>query len=305
MKLENGIIFVILANIIWGISPLIIKLVPHTFPTSLLIATRFLIAGSILFIVIILNKKYLASFKTLTLKNILQIAVLGLIGTGLADLFFVHALRTIGVVLASILSRLELPLGVIMASIMLQEKISAKIIAATIISFLGVIFISFGDKFTLIRGDGFYVGILVALISAFLWAYSGIYGKKILSQKISYINVAFGRIFVGGTFNLIISLAIFKNIVPYYLTLQAADWLKIFYLAVVASALAFLLYYKGLQKIEAARASILVSLSLTISILSGVFLGESLTPLQWVGTGLILVGIFLTISQPRIEMADI
>lgn len=297
MTSQNGNLFILLSQIIWGITSAIIKYVPKTLPSSLFIATRFSIASIVLFIIIILHKKYFNSLKKLSQKTVLQIIILGILGSGLADLLMVQAIRTIGVILAVMIARLEIPLGVIMAGIMLKEKITMRIIVATIVSFLGVIFVSYGDNISIFHNQVLYVGIGFALIAAFLWAFTGVFAKKILSSSISPIILAFGRLFAGGIFSLFLSLITLKSVISYYDGLTQMNWASLLFLAIFSSALPILFYYKGLEKIDAAKASILLSLSIIIALITGIFIGETLTIFQWAGIASILIGIYLVIAE--------
>ncbi|MFD0634701.1 DMT family transporter [Catenulispora yoronensis] len=73
--------------------------------------------------------------------------------------------------------------------------------------------------------------------------------------------------------------------------LPSQVWLNVVYLAVGATAIANVFYYRGISAVGPASASLMMFLVPAINTLCGtVFLGESFTPLQGVGAAALLVG---------------
>ena len=67
-------------------------------------------------------------------------------------------------------------------------------------------------------------------------------------------------------------------------------WGLIFILAVLPTYLAHLLFQTGLQRVEASRSVLLLSLEPVVALVTAaLFLGERFTPLGLVGVGLILL----------------
>lgn len=299
MNFQSGILFILGAQLIWGISPVIVKFIPLQLPSSLLLTARLLPACIPLLIIILANKKYASYLKKLDRRTMFQVLLLGLIGSGIADLLMIQAIRNVGVILAVMIARLEIPLGVILAGVFLHEKITPRIIVATLLSFLGVIFISYTDIFSNAHISTLALGIGFALIAAFLWACTGVYAKKLLTSSTSPIILTFGRLLSGGLFNLILSVVTLQSLVPYFHNLNLLNWLSLLFLAFFSSALAFFLYYSGLEKITAAKSSILLALSIVIAIFTGVLVGETLTLFQWGGVVAIGGSIYLTIKPEK------
>ncbi len=245
---KQGIIFILLSQLIWGVTPVIIKSVPLTLPTSLLIATRYVLGGIILLVFILLNKRSVAGLKKLTKRQVLEIIMLGIVGSGLADLFAVHAIREIGVIIAVMIVRLEIPLGVLFAALILKEKITPRIILATVVSLWGVFLISYHPGLMIDIHNGFFMGIVSAFVASILWAFAGVYAKKVLSDNVSPTFLAAGRMSVGGIFSFAFAYYTLGQITPYFVNLKMETWLSLLFLTVVSSVAAFVLYYKGLER---------------------------------------------------------
>lgn len=70
--------------------------------------------------------------------------------------------------------------------------------------------------------------------------------------------------------------------------------LRLLYLGVMGSALAYIGYYDGIRRIGATRAGVFIALNpLTAVICGAVMLGEPLTMPMWLGGAIILLGIYL------------
>jgi len=79
-----------------------------------------------------------------------------------------------------------------------------------------------------------------------------------------------------------------------------ADLLAGAYLGVLASGLAYYLFYKGLLHAPPVVASIAATLEPVLAVIWGVaLLGERLDPVEWIGIGLILSSQALLAARPR------
>ncbi|GEM_PF-4234220 len=297
---RHGVLFIFATQIIWGLTPIVIKFINHGFPGSLLVAIRGILGAVLLFAIIIASGTF-KSVLALRPKMILQLVLLGIVASGIADLFNVAAIRNGGVIVATLMARLEIPLGVMMASWILKEKISSSMKLATALSFVGVVLISYRTGLTAQSSASFYQGIFYGLFAALCWSSSGIFAKTILSKKVLPIVVTCARLFVGGIFSAVMAATTVPDIAVRFSQLTSTEWGAIVGLGIVASALAFYLYYEGLERLEANRTAVLLSLSLVVAVLSGILIGESLQLVQWCGAAFILMGIYITITSPKTQ----
>ena len=77
----------------------------------------------------------------------------------------------------------------------------------------------------------------------------------------------------------------------------AAAWAGLLYASVVSMVIAYLFWYRGLRILGPTRTSVYGNLQPVIAIIvAWIFLGESPTIWQGVGTGTIMTGIYLTRS---------
>lgn len=79
---------------------------------------------------------------------------------------------------------------------------------------------------------------------------------------------------------------------PLHWLAEPAGWTAALHLGLLATALAYLLFSKGLTGVPAANAvTLALGEPLTAAVLGVVLVGEVLTPLAWLGVGLLLFGL--------------
>lgn len=284
----KGFLYGIFSQTFWGTSPAVIKLIDTVLPSSVLVFLRHGIGAFTLGLLILQGKR--AVFKNLPIVHLI---LLGIFAAGLPDLLLVEAIRNAGAIIASILARLEIPLGVILAHILLKEKVGKTAYLAGVISIIGACFISYQPEQAITLDNKFYVGILCGFGAATLWALSSVYGKYILNKQTDPLALSFVRLCIGSIFALVVALLFIKN--PFFSLsqLRLLDWSLILYLGIFLSGLAYLFFYRSLRILDAHVAIILLGLSIVVMLFLGLLIGEVISPLQWFGIGMVIFSIFL------------
>jgi drug/metabolite transporter (DMT)-like permease len=87
--------------------------------------------------------------------------------------------------------------------------------------------------------------------------------------------------------------------------ISAEGWMTILLVAIFPTALARLLVFAGLRRLGGIQTSLLgiaeVLVALTFAFL---FLGESFSPMQWIGAGLFAVSVLLIARDTSLQIAD-
>lgn len=284
----KGWLYGISSQVLWGTSAVVIKLIDTILPSSMLVFLRHGI-GAITLGVLILRGK------TTIFKNfpIFHVILLGVLAAGLPDLLLTEAIRRSGAIVAAILARIEIPLAVIFAHFLLKEKVGKNAYLAGIISIVGVVFISYKPGQSITMNDQFYMGVFCALGAATLWALSSVYGKHILNKQTDPLALSFVRLCIGSIFALAIAVLFVHD--PFFSLTQIhiKDWMLIVYLGIFLSGLAYLFFYRSLSILDAHVAVVLLGLTIVVLVFSGLFIGETIRPLQWLGIGMVVFSIFL------------
>jgi len=87
--------------------------------------------------------------------------------------------------------------------------------------------------------------------------------------------------------------------------LSSAAWTAIALLAIFPTALARLLVFAGMRRLGGIQTSLLGIAELLVAVsLAFIFLGESFTPVQWVGAALFVASVLLISRDASVQMAD-
>jgi len=192
--------------------------------------------------------------------------------------------------LASILNGTTAVFGAVAAGIFLvDEPLTIRKIIGALFGFFGVAVIMGLDALT--NFDLRNLAQLAVLGAALSYAFAGVWGKRFLSSYPPIMN-AFGML-VGSTI-LMVPVAFLTDGLP-SLMLSAEVWASLFAVAILSTAVAYLLYFEILVRAGSANLMLVTLLIPPIAVgLSFTFLGERLGREAWLGFGLIAVGLAVT-----------
>ena len=201
---------------------------------------------------------------------------------------------TIGSGLASILNGTTAVLGAVVAGLLLvDEPLTARKIIGALFGLLGVAVIMGLDALT--NFDPRNLGQLAVLGAALSYSFAGVWGRKFLSAYPPIMN-AFGMLLCSTL--IMIPIVIYIEGVP-SLTLSIEVWSSLLAVAVLSTALAYLLYFEILKRAGSANLMLVTVLIPPIAVwLSYTFLGERLGDEAWIG--FVLIGIGLAITDGRL-----
>lgn len=284
-----SIISVVIFEALIGLSPVIYKLVSPGIPSAAIVSIRWGLGAFVLLLWLLLKGISGIWKTTYTAKQIAGILFLGVLGSGIASLLNLIAVRNIGVVLASLLTNLELPLGVLLGVVILGEKLTSVYRTASGIIAFGFLLLTLKNGIVLPAGGSYALGVTLALCAAFIWGGCTFVGKK-LTNSISPTLVALWRLSLGAVTNIVFVVASGQSLGSIYQTISPYDWPYLIFLGVVTSGIGFVLYYKALQNLSIHKITLLFTISPVVSVAAGVALGESPFITQWIGIGCIFLG---------------
>lgn len=209
---------------------------------------------------------------------------------GVTALLYIGSYRYTTIAKAGFLHYLAPVFVILLAPLLLRECPRPALFLALSVALIGVVLLlridwRAGVSLATWRGDG------LAAASAVTYALYTLLGRQLQSEQ------ALVTAFWVHVFALIppLGMALLRG--PEALRVTAGDWPGIIGLGVVSSALSFALFYRGLRFIPAAQATLIMLLSPVTNALLGYLLsGETLTPGQLLGAGLILTAAVLARS---------
>lgn len=276
-------------TVIYALFPIVVAYASKQMPPILFVAIATLIAGISSLLYLIFTKQ-ISKFKNKkALKYISAVTVFIII---IPSLFIFTGGRLTSGINTSILLQSEIVFTFLIYAIIKYEKI-------TLIKVLGAIQVIIGTSFIVYNGtSGVNIGDFLIIAGTMFYPIGNIFAKKALKETTIPVIICLRSLF-GGAILLMISL-FFET----YSFKDFTSYVNDYYFYMLVSGLLIYgiskaLWYGGLRRMEVSKA-ILISvggypaLSLLFAI---IFLNEFPTVYQWVGFGIICVGIFAIVKS--------
>lgn len=288
---KTAVIFLILANMIWGAAFPIYKLTLREVPPFTFVFLRFYL-GALFLIPFVYNK---LEVKRSDWRSLFLVSF---VGVTLTISFLVLGLKYTSSINAPIILS-STPIFTIIGSFFyLKEKLRIKIISGTLISLLGVLVIVLLPLFMANGVDGNILGNLFLVLAAIGSTIHVLLLKKI-SSKYSPLTIAFWEFILGSL-----------PLTPlYFIELQKTHWpaqihsysvLGILFGALIATTIAHSIYNFGIKNVKASEVGIFNYVDpLTTIIVAIPLLGEQITSPYILGSILVFFGIF--VAEGRIH----
>ncbi len=269
---------------IWGSTWLFIKLGLEDLPPFTFAGIRFVIAAIILLTIIIIRRRPLPK----DWRDWALIAGTGFFAFSINyGLLFWGEQRTSSG-LAAILQTIIPVFGLVLAHLHLpEERITWQKFIGVVLGIGGVAIILSNQMET--EGPSAFRGSVAIVVGAFCAAYSNVLIKS-RGGKLDYAVLAGGQMIFGLIPLLIIGITFEGN--PFKLHWTPLALLSLFYLAVVGSAIAFLLYYWLVRHMEVTKTMLIALFTPLLAVSLGMLVrGEQLTWRIAAGGACIMAGI--------------
>lgn len=251
---------------------------------------RFFIAGIIVLLFEIINKKESVMLNKKSFKKVLT---LGIIQTTLQYTFFYVGMAYVAGVRGSILNGTGTFFSIILAHFIYKnDSISFNKLLGCIIGFAGVVIINLNGSFFL-GSDFTFKGEGCIILAALMFSVSSIYGKSITKEISPTITTGY-QLALGGFILIIIGFVLGGRLTGF--TLKSTSLL--IYMALISSV-AFALWTELLKYNKVSTISIFNFLVPVFgSILSAIFLKENLFDIKvLISLILVCIGIFLVYRE--------
>jgi drug/metabolite transporter (DMT)-like permease len=276
----KGYLFAILAAVLWGISGPAAKFLFQSGLTPFqLVQLRMTIAAGALFFWLLIRDRSLLKIDR---SDIGYFALLGTFGLASMQFFYLFAISKIQVAAAILLQYMAPGLIAVHAVVFFGDRISGWMLAAIFGSFAGCYLIVGGYSLELLSMN--LVGIASGVLSAVAFTWYSIHGEHGMRRYNPWTVLAYALVFGAICWNVLYSPM--KGLFHGYSLFQ---WAGIFYIGIMGTLLPFGLYLEGVNRIRSTRASITATLEpITAGVISWVFLGEVMEPLQLLGAALVI-----------------
>ncbi len=275
--------------VLWSINFIVAKVALREFPSPLLGVMRFVLAG------VVVMPFYLWRRQTRTTaphdnRDRVRLVLLGLLGIGLNQLFFVIGIGLTSVGHASFLMALTPAWVLILAALAGLETVSMRKAAGLALAIFGVMVLQTApgkaSSGATIAGDFFI------FLSSFTFSIFTVWGKPSAQR--------FGSLTMNTYAFASSALVLAPPAAGYYwgfdyLAPSSSAWVSLLYMALFPSLLCYLIYYYALSYIPATRISMFSYLQPLLATTMAIpLLGETLSVTLLSGGALILAGVALS-----------
>ncbi len=284
-------LFVISAATLWGIDGIVLRPSLYTLPVSLVVLIESALAALFL---LPFAGKYFKELKILQTKDWLSFLGVGFFGGAIGTMAITKALFFVGFVNLSIvifIQKLQPVFAISLAALFLKERLSKDFFIWAGLAIFGAYMMTFGLNFPNASPEhANWQAAFFALIAAVSFAASTVLSKRAL-KNVSYqlgTNLRFILTF------LVMSVFVFTMGDYQAVNIISNTQIGIFILIALSSGvLSIFLYYYGLKRITASRASIYeLAFPLASVILEYFVHGKFLGFIQWIGVAILIFSIF-------------
>lgn len=287
MKREElyGYLYILTGSTLWGISSVVAKALFNVgLPPAELVLVRLTFATLIIFFILLL---YDRKRMVVQLKDLPYFLILGGVAVTGMQFFYYYTISKIQVGPAILLQYLQ-PLWVSLYGFLFQkEPISKGKIAALLLALGGCYLMVGGYQIDLLQLNK--VGIVSGFIGSLFFTFYALYGEKGLKRYDPWTLILYGFGLSALIYMIFVSPAkIIQDNHP------SKVWIAFIYIAIFSTLIPFGLYYKGVERIRATRASITATWEPIIAGLAAyTILGEVLHTLQFFGGVAVVIAIVL------------
>lgn len=275
----------ILLGAIWGASFLFMRVAVPDFGPIPLIATRVGVAAAFLFAVLVRHGgvgKISDHARELTL--------LGAFNSAVPFTLFAFAVLSVTAGFAAVLNSTAPLFGALVAFVWLRDRPTPMRVVGLAVGFVGVV-ILVSNRLS-VRDDGGGLAVAAGLTAAVLYGIAANYTRKRLSN-LEPLVIATGSLVAATVLLAPMALYFWPATSP-----TLVSWLCAVVLGVVCTGVAYILYFRLLERIGAAKTLAVTYLIPAFGVWWGyLFLGEAITANMMAGCAVILLGTTLATSR--------
>jgi drug/metabolite transporter (DMT)-like permease len=272
--------------VIWGINFVVVKYATHIFNPVAFTGLRVGTAALFLLLVALIRGSI-----SLPRRDVVPLLMLGVVGNGLYQLFFVHGIARTRAGNAALIVGAAPAFIALFARVRGLERVKRLTLFGIALSVVGVGLVIAGSAGSS-NGEATLLGSVLVFLGVLCWtAYTIMlqpYTKRIDVIKLSAITM------VGGAVPLLIA-STPALIATDWSAIGKGGWLALLYSGVISMGVAYFFWYRGLRVLGPTRTAVYTNLQPIIALLvAWAFIGEMPTVFQGVGAATIVAGVFLT-----------
>jgi len=306
-----GAIAIIFAASLWGLDGVVLRPSLYHLDVPVVVFTEHFIAFFFMMIFVVfglvLSKSYLKKdfkeFRTLKSKDWLSFFWIALFGGAIGTMAITKALFHVNFEHLSaiiILQKLQPLFAICLAIIILKERPRKIFYLWALLALFGSYLITFGFHAPVFAGNKLFIASLLSLLAAFSWGSSTVFGKRVVNI-VNFRTATYIRFGLTSLVMLAIiafyTLATGTNHFAGFDAITAKELVVILIIAFTTGGTAIFIYYYGLKRTTASRATIYeLGFPVTAVALDYVVHGNIMSLGQWLGA-MLIIGSMIKITQ--------
>ncbi len=291
-KISNyGPYLVLVAAMLWATDAPFRLHLTHELSSNFIVLCEHFV--SVIFVLPVLIFGF-SELKKLGLKEWAAVLFIAVCGSALASVAFTEAFHFVNPSVAILLQKLQPFIAISLAALVLKETLTRRFWLFAAIALVGAYLISFPHFIPQTYPGETYnanlIGVGLALVAAFFWGASTVFGKIVLNKTNFKImtSLRFCTAFI-----FLIFLNLWQHSFPVWSAITKTDYLFIVIIALTSGVVSLFIYYKGLETTRASVATLAeLGFPMAAILVNWIFLNATLIPMQLVGVAVLLAGVY-------------
>ncbi|WP_379543382.1 DMT family transporter [Psychrobacter sp. R86515] len=289
----SAILCVIAASVLWGTTGTASAFIPDVSPLA--VGAFSMGAGGVLLVLNAKNNLLSDRQKLLSKPSLLFI---GSLCVAIYPLAFYSSMRLAGVAIGTVISIASAPFfTVIMERLISNKRVTSRWVVSFIFGVVGVIFLTLGKTQYLdinAQANNRILGVLLGLVAGLAYATYSWTARQMIENGVNSKS-AMASMFGLSAILLLPSLLLTGE----NLFLDAKHISVALYLAIAPMFFGYLLFGQALRVIEASKATLITLLEpIVATILAIIIIGETFSPIGWLGMSLMIICLLLQVMKP-------
>lgn len=291
---KTGPWLIVVAALLWAVDAPFRKFLTQDLSSTTIVLMEHITIAVLVFLFLY---KYLKELKNLSWKEWLAVVFIAFGGSALATVFFTQSFHYVNPSVAILLQKVQPFIVILLAVAVLKEKLNKQFWLWAVVGIFGAYLVTFPEfKITGLSLAGGTLGVVFALLAAFFWGGSTVFGRFVL-RKISFQAMTAIRFLAALVF--LFLLEVYYKKFPELASASSKDWLYVFIIAILAGFISLFIYYRGLRFTKASIATIgELAFPFAAVIVNWIFLDAKLEAAQ------ILGGVILALAMTRLSIVS-
>ena len=230
-------------------------------------------------------------------KRMWGLVLLALTGVFAYNIFFFTGLHTIEAGRAAVIIACNPVFIALFSALLFKEKLRPLAVLGILLSVGGALTVITRGHIDQLWSGGFGRGEVLIFGCVLSWVSFSLIGKKVLAGLTPLVSILYA-VAIGAL--ALLAPAIREGMLADLAGYSTVSWAAIAYLGFFGTALGFVWYYQGIKAIGPTRAGLFINfVPISAVLLAFGLLGEAITPSLFIGTSLVICGVYLT-NQYRI-----